>query len=152
MDLILWRHAEAEDGFDDMARALTPKGKKQAAKMAQWLTEHIPQPWTVIASPARRTQETVSALNVPFETNQKCRPGAHPDLILDVAGWPYAEGSVIIVGHQPTLGLSAALALTGQPYPWSVRKGAIIWLTSRDREGVSPVQLRACLSPDLIGD
>lgn len=152
MDLILWRHAEAEDGFDDMARALTPKGRKQAARMAQWISEHVPTPWTVIASPARRTQETVAALNVPFITHQPCRPGAHPDAILDAAAWPYAQGSTIIVGHQPTLGQAAALALTGQPYPWSVRKGAIIWLTSRDREGVSPVQLRACLSPDLLSD
>jgi phosphohistidine phosphatase len=152
MDLILWRHAEAEDGFDDLARALTPKGKKQAARMAEWLTQNIPQPWTVIASPARRTQETVAALNVPFETHQKCRPGAHPETILEAAAWPYSEGSVIIVGHQPTLGMAAALALTHQPYPWSLRKGAMIWLTSRDREGVSPVQLRACLSPDLIGE
>lgn len=152
MDLILWRHAEAEDGFDDLARALTPKGKKQASRMAQWLKENVPAPWTVIASPAKRTQETVAALEVPFVTNHQYRPGAHPQTVLDESGWPYAEGSVIIVGHQPTLGMSAALALTGQAYPWSVRKGAIIWLTSRDREGVSPVQLRACLSPDLISD
>ena len=34
MDLILWRHAEAEDaraGQDDLERALTPKGERQAA-------------------------------------------------------------------------------------------------------------------------
>lgn len=40
MDLILWRHAEAEElgeGMDDLTRALTPRGEKQAAKVAAWL-------------------------------------------------------------------------------------------------------------------
>ena len=37
MDLILWRHAEAFDlaeGQTDLERALTPRGEKQAARMA----------------------------------------------------------------------------------------------------------------------
>ncbi|HEX7466215.1 MAG TPA: histidine phosphatase family protein, partial [Usitatibacter sp.] len=39
MELILWRHAEAEDagGGGDLARSLTKRGRKQAAKMAEWL-------------------------------------------------------------------------------------------------------------------
>ena len=40
MDLILWRHAEAFDlaeGGTDLERMLTPRGEKQAARMAAWL-------------------------------------------------------------------------------------------------------------------
>ncbi len=40
MDLILWRHAEAEEAREDQAdvdRRLTPRGEKQAARMAGWL-------------------------------------------------------------------------------------------------------------------
>ena len=37
MDLILWRHADAEDGSPDLRRALTRKGEKQAEHMAAWL-------------------------------------------------------------------------------------------------------------------
>ena len=39
MDLILWRHAEAhegQEGEDDLLRRLTPRGEKQAARMAAW--------------------------------------------------------------------------------------------------------------------
>ena len=46
MDLILWRHAEAEeatDGMEDLARALTPKGEKQAARMGAWLDRQLPR-------------------------------------------------------------------------------------------------------------
>ena len=39
MELILWRHAEAEDGSPDAARKLTAKGEKQAQKLARWLKE-----------------------------------------------------------------------------------------------------------------
>ena len=37
MDLILWRHADAEiasEGEDDLSRELTVKGEKQAVRMA----------------------------------------------------------------------------------------------------------------------
>jgi len=152
MDLILWRHAEAEDGSDDMKRALTSKGRRQAARMGQWLKRHVPAPWTVYASPALRTQETVDALHVPFLTLEACRPGAAPEVVLAAAGWPHAEGSVILVGHQPTLGMATALALTGKALPWGVRKGAILWINTRDRDDGAAAQLRACLSPDLLAD
>ncbi len=152
MDLILWRHAEAEDGLDDLQRALTPRGRRQAARMAQWLKQNLPQPWAVLASPARRTQETADALHLPFITDDCLLPGASAQAVLTVADWPAREGSLVVVGHQPVLGQAAAQVLTGKPAAWSLRKGAIVWLTSRDREGGTPVQLRASLSPDLIGD
>ena len=34
MELLLWRHAEAEDGFPDAERRLTPRGEQQAQRMA----------------------------------------------------------------------------------------------------------------------
>jgi phosphohistidine phosphatase len=46
MDLILWRHADAVDaepGESDMDRTLTPKGQKQARRMAEWLTSQLPE-------------------------------------------------------------------------------------------------------------
>ncbi len=61
MDLILWRHAEAEDGANDLARELTPKGVKQAARVAEWLLQRLPsrfrarcQPGSARAADRRR--------------------------------------------------------------------------------------------------
>jgi len=43
MNLILWRHAEAEDfAPSDLARALTTKGRKQAQNVAKWLRTRLP--------------------------------------------------------------------------------------------------------------
>ena len=42
MDLILWRHAEAfemREVQDDLDRSLTPKGERQAQRMAAWLNQ-----------------------------------------------------------------------------------------------------------------
>ena len=54
MELILWRHADAEDGVPDEARRLTAKGRKQAEKMAAWLTARLPADCRVMVSPATR--------------------------------------------------------------------------------------------------
>ena len=42
MELILWRHADAEDGAPDLERRLTPKGRKEAERVAAWLLAHLP--------------------------------------------------------------------------------------------------------------
>lgn len=77
MDLILWRHAEAEDGLDDLARALTKKGQKQAEDMAAWLSKNIPKETRILASQALRSQQTARALSKNFEISAEINPGAH---------------------------------------------------------------------------
>jgi len=149
MDLILWRHAEAEDGFPDLKRALTPKGRKQATRMAAWLHKHLPQPLRVVVSPAVRAQETASAFTKSFETIDELAPGAPVGAILAAAGWPEATGAVLVVGHQPTLGQVAASLLSGEPGDWDMKKGAIIWL-SQQPDTLGQVALRAVLSPALL--
>ena len=45
MDLILWRHAEAEPGEPDLGRRLTAKGHKQAERMGEWWEDHCDDGW-----------------------------------------------------------------------------------------------------------
>ena len=149
MDLILWRHADADDSSPDMARALTEKGQKQAAQMALWLRAHLPKGTRILVSPATRAQQTALALTEEFQTVRELAPGASYASVLAAAGWPDAKGTVLVVGHQPTLGHVAALLLTGEPSEWSVKKGAIYWLTNRARAEQSQVVLKAALSPDM---
>lgn len=147
MDLILWRHADAEDGIPDEARRLTAKGRKQARKMADWLERHLPPGWRVIASPAARTCETAAALAVDFVIEPAVSTAAHPQGLLKAAGWPNGKGTVVVVGHQPTLGAAAALALTGAVQPWNVKKGAVWWIARDDDGGV---MVRAVLAPGVL--
>lgn len=150
MELILWRHAEAEDGFPDMARVLTDKGQTQAADMADWLKKRLPADTRILASPAVRTQQTVSALTKDFNTVETIAPGADATAVLSAAGWPKAGGTVLIVGHQPTLGEVLALLLANQYTSWGVKKGAIWWLATRKRGNASETILKAALTPELL--
>src|SRR5437016_13774974 len=101
MDLILWRHADAEPGEPDLERKLTAKGKKQAKRAAEWLRERLPRDAVVLVSPARRAQQTAEALTQSFKADPALAPGAPAQQVLAAAGWPDADGSVVVVGHQP---------------------------------------------------
>jgi phosphohistidine phosphatase len=148
MDLVLWRHADAEEGREDHARRLTPKGLKQAERMAVWLDAHLPENARLIASPAVRAQQTAEYLDRERKTDDALAPGAAASTLLEACGWPHAKGTLVVVGHQPTLGSAAALALTGRPVRWHMKKGAIWWIASR--EGESSPRIVAVLSPDLL--
>jgi phosphohistidine phosphatase len=156
MDLILWRHADAgeplspECGDDDLQRALTAKGERQAKRMAAWLNRQLPSGARVLASPARRAQQTAAALDRKVRTVDELAPDGSVESLLHAARWPDAREAVVIVGHQPTLGLAAAYLLSGQAQGWAVRKGGLWWLRGREREGVLQVVLHAVLAPDLI--
>ncbi len=150
MELILWRHAEAEDGIDDLARKLTAKGRRQAEKMAGWLNERLPAHCQVLASPAVRAKQTASALGRPFQIVQAVSPGVSWQAVLDAAGWPGGEGdTVLVAGHQPTLGEVAA-RLLGADGSLTIRKAAVWWFSSRTRPGGNEVILRAVMAPDLL--
>lgn len=150
MDLILWRHADAEEGGRDLDRKLTAKGRKQSARMAEWLLARLPSRCTVLASPARRARETADVLGVRYKIAERIAPGAAPADILEAAGWPSHKGAVVVVGHQPDLGRTLAVLLSGAQGEWSVKKGALWWLSNREREGESQVVVRAVIGPDFL--
>src|SRR5712692_3393371 len=136
MELILWRHADAEDGADDLARRLTTKGEKQAAAMAKWLRAHLPGHYTLVASPAVRAQQTAAALEANIVTDKTLAPGASPAAIVKAA--QKHKGMVLIVGHQPDLGRAAAQLVANARTEWSIEKGAIWWLV-----GDAPARIKA---------
>ena len=152
MDLILWRHAEAQllkEGQDDLQRPLTPKGERQAARMAEWLNHRLAQSTRVLVSPAVRTQQTAKALDRSFKTVAGLQPGADVSALLQAARWPDGGEPVLIVGHQPTLGLLAARLLAGVDQAWPIRKGAVWWLRRRERNGQAQV-VQAVQGPDCL--
>ena len=148
MELLLWRHAEAEDGEDDMKRRLTERGEKQARMMAAWIRE--PKDLRIIVSPSVRTQQTAEALKLPFETVRKIGPEACVSELIAASGWPLARGAVLIIGHQPSLGRMASLLLAGHESEWSIKKGALWWLSNRVRRGETQTVLRAAIPVEML--
>jgi len=151
MDLILWRHADAENGSHDSERKLTAKGIKQAARMAKWLRARLPEDAVVLASPAKRAQQTARAFTADYKTVTEIGMSASAKDVLLACGWPGDERAVVVVvGHQPTLGATAALLLTGAAQQWSLKKGAVVWIAGRAETGAASAVLRAAISPDLL--
>ena len=150
MDLILWRHADAFDEENDLDRELTPKGHAQATAMAAWLKPRLPDNLHILASPAMRTRQTAEALEQKFDVQAALAPDRPVMDLLLAAGWPQGNKTVLIVGHQPTLGLAAMLLLTGSEIPFSIKKGGIIWISNRVRQESEQTILRAALSPELL--
>src|SRR5206468_691262 len=145
-----WRHADAQDGFPDLARGLTSKGQRQATDMAKWLKAHLPNDSEILVSPAMRAQQTAQALTHKFKTMKEIEPGVSYEAVLSAAGWPDHKGTVVVVGHQPTLGQTAAWLLSGEVAEWGMKKGAVWWFTNRLRGENRETALRAAISPDLL--
>jgi len=150
MELILWRHAEAEDGFPDADRKLTAKGLDQARRMSDWLKSRLPENTLVIASPARRTQQTAMALGADFITNNEIGPGASVKSILTAANWPNAQGAVVIVGHQPTLGEVASYLIPDIPSELSVKKGSVWWIKCQKKKNIIEPVLHTVIYPEML--
>lgn len=162
MQLILWRHAEAEDVSRsqgdprqrDLARELTQKGERQAKLTAGWLRPRLPPGAQLLVSPAIRTVQTAQQLRPDVERVIALAPDSAPLDVLNASGWPAsgtagANRTVIIVGHQPTLGRVASLLLTGLDRDLMFHKGAAWWFEST-REGRGPIaSLRAVFDPSL---
>ena len=154
MELILWRHADAEDanGKEDSARELTKKGRKQAERMADWLRPRLDGgDWRILVSPAKRALQTVKPLDMPYGVSDAIGTGTSPGALLKEAGWPSGGANVLVVGHQPTLGEVAGKIL-GLDEDLAIRKGAIWWFIARGGEANIDVVLKAVLAPDLLDD
>jgi phosphohistidine phosphatase len=153
MDLILWRHAEAIESAphgDDMARALTPRGEKQAARMAAWLDRQLPDSTRIWVSPARRAEQTALALGRKFKFNPAIAPIGTAEQLMELVQWPHAKGCVLVVGHQPTLGQTISSLLGLSASECAVKKGAVWWLRYREREATSQTVVVTVQTPDLM--
>jgi phosphohistidine phosphatase len=151
MDLILWRHAEAEEkreDLPDLQRALTKKGEKQAAKVAAWLDRELPHGAVVLCSPAVRCEQTVRALDRKYQLRDALQPGATAADVLKEADWPSARQPVLIVGHQPVLGQVIAQLLRIEGGECTIRKAGAWWLRRRDDETGEQTIVWAVQSPE----
>ena len=153
MNLVLWRHAEAHelrDGGDDLDRTLTPKGEKQAKRMGQWLDRQLPDLTRILVSPSRRTEQTAQALGRKFKTRQELAPGGTVAQLLELVLWPDDKSTVLVIGHQPLLGQTISQLLGLSASECAVKRGAIWWLRSRERDALAQTVVVTVQSPEIL--
>jgi phosphohistidine phosphatase len=154
MELILWRHAEAEahkpDQLADQLRVLTPKGSRHASRVGAWLDRQLPAHCRILSSPATRCVQTAEALGRKFATVDALNTDSSAEQILEAAGWPNARTPVVVVGHSPLLGQVASLIFSGTAQDWKIRKASVFWIASKGEDDAAPF-VRLAAGPDMIG-
>jgi phosphohistidine phosphatase len=156
MDLILWRHAQAQeqqgnaDGNGDLNSPLTSRGEKQAQRIAQWLERQLPDGTRILVSPALRCEQTAKALSRKYKIEPGIAPGASTDQLLAAAHWPHSKNAVLLVGHQPQLGQAIAQLLGIAANECVVRRGAVWWLRTRTGDVSNKTTVMTIQSPDML--
>jgi len=155
-NLILWRHTEAEvhsKSGADFDRTLTKSGYKDAAKMAKWLNQHLPANTKAYCSPAIRCLQTAAALealnSISIEVADFLKVDSTPEIIASKVNNDDSNQTILIIGHQPNLGLLITRLLGMSESACSVKKGAVWWLRQRMSEGVMQTYLYAVKPANL---
>lgn len=160
-NLIIWRHAEAHpapaQGIEqDLARILTPKGKQQAKRMANWLNKRLPKDVLVVSSPAMRAFQTAQALKAEVKVVEALKPSANLQQVLEVIASLGADEqtnteSLLIVGHQPWMWQLVAQLTAFTAQDISIKKGAVWWLRlNLNDAGKVHYSIVAVQSPSLL--
>lgn len=121
--LVLVRHAEAASAPVDADRPLTSRGEEQAAAVGRWLAREDLVPDRVVVSPARRAVQTwqraaaeVSAAPPPI-AEQRIYDNTVEDLLAVLQETPEDVGTVVLVGHNPSIGELARALDDGEGDP-----------------------------------
>ncbi len=119
--LILMRHAKAAPpapGQRDYDRPLAPRGRRSAAALGDWLRSQGFLPQRALVSGARRTQETFEGLGLAdtaltlLPELYHATPGGYLDALRG-----RSEDSLMLIGHNPSIGALADALLGGAPVP-----------------------------------
>jgi phosphohistidine phosphatase len=143
MDLFLVRHAEAVDlGHEgvssDAERFLSPEGHEQAFRLGAWLKHSGVPIAAVVTSPMVRARQTAEGMiarltppappiHVFDEIAESMRPKRVSRFLAE-----FGDTSVVLVGHQPTLGQFLGWLIGSRDVAIRVGKGAMARLNVLD--------------------
>jgi phosphohistidine phosphatase SixA len=142
MKLYFLRHADAASGYDDAARALTPKGTGQCQRLGWFCKQAGIAFEACYASPLVRARQTAEGVL------RACQPEDPPKILLTNAllsesnpamfdDWLDAipgVKNILLVGHAPSLAAHARRMLgLGNHDALSLSKAAMVCLRTEDR-------------------
>lgn len=147
MKVFLVRHGDADadipDGLSDEARALTIKGRQTVVAHFKELAERFGKPDWVLCSPLVRAVQTATLLTVAMNYEGPVR--AHRSLVpdgpvgaLDTLLEAHQGETLVLIGHQPSMGAMAAHLLGLQAFPRAVYPGTVIAIERAEGAGDAP--------------
>jgi len=125
MNILFLRHGDAGDpqaaankGLTDELRPLTDKGHKQIRRAGKALRELCPEISVLAASPLLRAMQTAEAVAKAYKHLQvmPCEHLAPGSPLPSLLRWLRTQpgGTIVLVGHEPTLSTAASWLVTGK--------------------------------------
>jgi phosphohistidine phosphatase len=120
---VLVRHAQAADGPVDVERPLTGHGARRAEAIGGWLAEAGITPDRVVVSPARRARQTWARAGggTPGAVDERIYVNTLEAVLAAVQDTPEDVGDLVVVGHNPSIGVLAAVLDDGEGDPAASR-------------------------------
>jgi phosphohistidine phosphatase len=133
MQLFLLRHAEAEPhAANDEARALTDKGRRQAANVGRFCASRDVLPEIILSSPLVRARQTAKfvarelGLSNIVQIEEFLATGMTPESAFSGLDKHSGKASVMLVGHEPDFSRLAGVLIGGQPCSVHFRKATLL--------------------------
>ncbi len=107
--LLLIRHAKTEQGEHDRARALTDRGRRDAAAIGAWLAAEGVVPDLAVVSPATRARQTweiaaeAADKAPPVQIDEDIYSNNVSGLVGVARGIDESVPTAVIVGHNPSI-------------------------------------------------
>jgi phosphohistidine phosphatase len=160
MRLTIVRHGIAEDNAPDggdAGRRLTTEGVEKSRKVGVGLARISKPAQRVLSSPKVRAEHTARIIADAFDTSVEVVPelqSEDPELILEMLS-TRKEETLVIVGHEPTLGALVELLIAGSISRGSTpmkKAGAACFEVSFGRSPQETfAELKWFIPPDVLG-
>ena len=165
VELILLRHGIAEprgSGVQDRLRALTPEGRERTRRICQRACQLGLMAPSLVSSPLVRAHQTgdiavEAGLARTLSCSEALAPGADPWSLLQ-EWWSQGSGDqprrLILVGHEPDLGLLACRLIAAPPGAVALKKAGIAVLSwakaPSPSQAQGSAQLQLLLTPKVL--
>jgi len=162
MKIYLVRHGIAyepgEPGYeDDTQRPLTDKGRDKMNKVAHVLKRLNMKPDMILSSPYLRAEQTAEILakelkykKNKIEFSERLLPTSQPEPLIAEIIEKYNVEELVVVGHEPCLGLLISTLAAGDPeLAINVRYGSVCCLSADDFRIERRATLEWLLTPKI---
>ncbi len=158
MEIYLLRHGiadEATAGVPDSGRALTEAGREKLRRVLDRARAAGVKPSLILTSPYRRAMETAQVAGQVLgcgkvAASEALIPGSTPEDIWDAIRERRRESAVLLSGHEPLLGLTAAYLLGAPALQVDLKKAALVRIDQEDLGGAPRGVLKWMLVPRLV--
>lgn len=160
MNLYVVRHGEAATIGGkvkrDVDRPLTEKGESDARILGEALSRLDPQVGLILCSPFHRARQTADAIAACFSLwpkvleTEHLAPGFRPKPLLEQLTAVAAEGSAVVIGHQPDLTTFIAYVIEAEGVTSIAMPPASVAKVTFAAGPTSEASLQWLLNPEIL--